>query len=135
MSEAAFWKSLKKTLKGERIQFQRFEDMLSEGIPDSCFFINSVTQWVELKYKKLPKRETTIIKVGIRPAQRIWHRKAIACNINCFILTKLDNGDVLLHSSKYIDELYFGVLKSDLYNNALIVGNNIDIINYIKENK
>jgi len=132
MSESAFWKSLKTTLKKENVTHQRFEDMLSEGIPDLCLFVNKKTIWIELKYKKLPKRESTKIKVGIRPAQRIWIRKAKKVNIPCFVLTKFDNGDILFHKSDFIDGLYFGMDKDELYKQAEYFKDNKSLIEYIK---
>lgn len=109
--------------------------MLSEGIPDLCIFINKKTIWIELKYKKLPVRATTNVKVGIRPAQRIWHRKASRQGISCFVLTKLENGDILLHSSyEHIDDLYNGMITEDLYKSSIVnTKSNKDIILKLKD--
>jgi len=131
-SEKTFWKSIKISLKRENIIFQRFEDMLSEGIPDLCVFVNGETVWIELKYKKLPVRKSTKIKVGLRPAQRVWLHKANNSNIKSYIMTMLDNGVVMLHSSCYASILYDGLDMEKLNEVACVASSINDCIKYIK---
>jgi len=118
MTESKFWYRFRKVLKSNGIRFQRFEDSLSEGIPDLCLFINGKTVWVELKCKKLPKRPTTIVKVGLRPLQRIWARQRRKDKIAVFTVSLLLHGngneEIMVHSNEVVDELYSGMVYKRL---------------------
>lgn len=46
------------------------ENVVHDGTPDVC----TVMGWIELKVSDWPKRESSPVKVKMRPAQRIWHR-------------------------------------------------------------
>ena len=47
-------------------------NMMQNGVPD-CYFSGSAGDlWVEVKYVKAPKRETTLIKIDLSDLQRKW---------------------------------------------------------------
>jgi len=131
-SERAFWKKIKAELNSRKIGYQRFEDMLSEGIPDLCVFVGGSTVWIELKYKKLPKRPTTKIKVGLRPAQRVWLTKASRRGIESYVLTLLSDGNTVLHEAGNCAALYEGRCIKELYEIASASGSIKDAVDFIK---
>jgi hypothetical protein len=70
-SEAALWNTLRKGMQG-RWRAQRFEDKLSEGIPDLCYALKGVhgLGFLELKYlPAFPKRDSTIVRI---PHPKRW---------------------------------------------------------------
>lgn len=75
-SEKQTWRNLKKGLdyiKG--IQYQRFEDALSCGIPDLMVCAYGRTTFVELKQRDgFPKRGSTPIRLDYRRNQFTWGR-------------------------------------------------------------
>lgn len=57
--------------------WQRIEDGLQAGIPDINFIVPGACRevWVEAKQldeNKIPKRDTTTIKLGLKVEQRLW---------------------------------------------------------------
>jgi len=137
MNESKFWHRLRKVLKSNHIRFQRFEDSLSEGIPDLCLFINGKTVWIELKCKKLPKRPTTIVKVGLRPLQRIWARQRRKDKVDVFTLSlcidQFGNEEILLHHNDIVDEIYEGMVYEELRKCGLTCTSEQIIIDNLKE--
>lgn len=59
------------------VHWQRFEDALQSGIPDSNIAWSGWPQdfWVEYKHldpAKLPKRSNTPVRIGLKPEQAVW---------------------------------------------------------------
>jgi len=132
-TESEFWKNhLRTGFRKSGVRFQRFEDSLSEGIPDLCVFINGKTIWIELKNKRLPVRKTTKIKVGLRPLQRVWQLKRRKDGIPVFTLTRFLRGEDLeyytLHDSSVVDELYYGETESVLKSIGIVLHSIDDIV-------
>lgn len=72
-SEASAWATLRQHIPGH---IQRFEDKLASGIPDANFCWNGYETWLEGKFlKEYPKRDSTLIKLGLRKEQRVWARQ------------------------------------------------------------
>jgi hypothetical protein len=93
MSEAAAWSTLRTKLKAARAHVQRFEDKLQAGIPDANFCLNGREVWLEGKFlKEYPKRETTKVKVGIRPEQATWHESRLLAGGEVFIWVREPDG-------------------------------------------
>lgn len=61
-----------------RTHWQRLEDSISLGLPDvSAFAARRGDCWIEGKeLDKLPKRNTTPVKVGLRLEQQLWLTEA-----------------------------------------------------------
>ncbi len=74
MAEKSSCKTLREKLAASpKVHVQRIEDMMSRGIPDINFCFNEHEVWVECKeLAELPKRESTLIKVGLKPEQARW---------------------------------------------------------------
>lgn len=96
------------------------EDKYSNGYPDLDYVIpderiSRVRKgWVEFKYlPEWPKRESTPIRLGIRPDQRVWIKTRLPFKDTIFICVRIEN-DIYLFEAKFIDELYEPISRSRL---------------------
>lgn len=91
MSEASAWATLRKSIAEYTQDIQRFEDVLSRGIPDTNFCYKGKEIWLEGKYvKALPKRNTTPLKVGLRPEQEAWLSRRSKSGGSCFVWVRIN---------------------------------------------
>lgn len=110
MSETTLRQYVKKSLDKNGFDVQGHEDKYSVGIPDLSYAKAGADGWIELKYmKNFPVKDSTPIRVGLRPNQRTWLKKRCAAgNGQCFVLTQVGR-DYYIHSALFIDELYEGM--------------------------
>lgn len=76
MSEANAWSTVRSHLVNLRPlpHIQRLEDKLTGGIPDTNVCFDGIDFWLEGKYvDKLPKRDSTLVRVDLRADQALWH--------------------------------------------------------------
>lgn len=88
MAESAFWRSLRKKLRGHAC---RVENGCVPGMPDVNLCIDGREFWVELKdVDSLPKRATTPVfgKSGLRPDQVLWINQRVRASGEVYILGK-----------------------------------------------
>ena len=77
MSESNFWRYIHKKMAGHWTA-DRIENMVGAGIPDVTYCCKGTDGWLELKYmKNWPKRESTLIKVGLEDSQYAWMRRRL----------------------------------------------------------
>jgi len=92
-NENAFWATLRKKMQG-RWRAQRFEDKLSEGIPDHCFAFRGMSGIGFIELKRLtawPVRETTIVRIPhYTPLQRAWIRRFGEFSGRVFLFLQVD---------------------------------------------
>lgn len=96
------------------------EDKYSSGYPDLDYVIPDASSnmprkgWVEFKLMSdWPKRESTAIRLGIRPDQRAWIRTRLPfCDV-IFICARIAD-DIYLFEGKYVDELYEPIARGRL---------------------
>lgn len=60
-------------LLGQYVHAFPVENTVGVGMPDVCTTLG----WIELKVGREPVRATTRVDLGMRPAQRVWHRQWI----------------------------------------------------------
>lgn len=105
MKEASLWNYIKKGLAGRGL-LNRIESSVGNGIPDVLFCIPQKFLWIELKYvKEWPKRNTTKVKLPLRPEQVIWINSRGNLSGLVFVLIKIEN-DFFLIKHNEINELY-----------------------------
>lgn len=86
MSEANFWKEIKKNV-GHKGHWTRIEShATADGFPDAVFTVNNVDGVIELKYEN-SNGETP----EIRSSQIRWFRRAARNGSNCWLFSKVDN--------------------------------------------
>lgn len=86
------------------------------GVPDVATSIG----WIELKIAKTPKRHDTHVTPGMRPAQRIWHRKWRRAGGISWALTLVDGRHWLLHDGVWAAEYYDNVAIQTFYAMAIV---------------
>ena len=92
MTESDLWKYVKGGMMG-RWHASRIESSAGNGIPDVDFGMAGINGKIELKYiPEWPKRPTTLVKLPLRPDQKIWikNRGVIAGNVWALIRIKDD---------------------------------------------
>lgn len=105
MKEASLWNYIKKGLVGRGL-LNRIESSVGNGIPDVLFCIPQKFLWIELKYvKEWPKRNSTKVKLPLRPEQVIWINSRGNLSGLVFVLIKIEN-DFFLIKHNEINELY-----------------------------
>ena len=105
MSERKLYDRLRHNIK--TIDFQRVETTVGSGVPDVNFCCSEsiVEGWIELKKIHRPKRETTDIRIGIRPSQIAWiTRRRIRFYGTVWILVQVDS-DLYMFDGKDVKEL------------------------------
>ena len=99
MSEANFWKEIKKNI-GHIGQWSRIEShATANGFPDTVFTMSSNSAFIELKQED---NETKTPE--IRPSQVRWFRKNIKNGGNSWLFSKIGNM-YLLHKGEHVPTL------------------------------
>jgi hypothetical protein len=74
-SEKALWQHLRKEMKGYG-KWKRIENICDPGMPDVLYLVSAATGFIELKeIDSLPKKPSTPVLMGIRTAQKFWHKE------------------------------------------------------------
>ena len=72
MNESGVWKYIKKGMEG-RWDATRIESSAGNGVPDVDYGLPGIAGRLELKYEpNWPKREGTLVKLPLRPEQKIY---------------------------------------------------------------
>lgn len=108
-------RSIRKHLIAHGAHVVRLEDKLTPGIPDLNFCYKGVEVWLEGKFVRLPKRDSTLISFGssLRTLnQSEWMKKRRAAGGQCFFWIRVEGGQWYIVSN--LDWLRLGVRKHDL---------------------
>lgn len=90
MSERAFVRRIVRELRRRGWFVQRFEDAVSRGIPDIYAARDGRSVWIEAKYlHSWPKRDTTPVRIGLRPEQVVWIEDAVAAGVDVRIAVRV----------------------------------------------
>lgn len=113
MSEVNSRRTVVQNLTAVGAHCQRIEDSCSVGIPDLNFCFQCVEVWVEFKYvDRLPKRDTTPIRIGLKPEQALWLNQRAAVGGRVAVLTRMDTPQFngwLLHTEGIFNGLRDGL--------------------------
>jgi hypothetical protein len=124
MSEVSMRHTVKRHVVEEMVNahWQRLEDGSSLGIPDINFCWQGVECWIEAKQmdlEKLPKREATPVRIGLRPEQSLWLEERKRAGGHAYVLAKIgqewllwDDGFRELRDGMTIAELRFRAVGS-----------------------
>jgi len=107
LKEQRLWDSMRKNAP-RGLWLQRIENLVGDGIPDVLLMgADGVTTWIELKAPTAPQRKTTKLlgKEGLRQSQINWHVKAASKGVRSYVLSRDDQGELLL---------FHGALAKDL---------------------
>ena len=104
MSEANFWKEIKKNV-GHVGHWSRIEShATADGFPDTVFTKNDTTAFIELK-----QEDDETKTPHIRPSQVRWFRREVRNGGNCWLFSKIGN-TYLLHKGYHVGFLHtFGI--------------------------
>lgn len=135
MSEQSFWRSIERVLKSMRderfsrdgcddqVHWQRFEDKFGHGIPDLNICVDGREVWIELKQlDRLPVRDTTRVRVGLRSDQALWLRRRIKSGGRAFVVAKI--GREIYIFNRYFNDLVTGIRCKDFHHYALCITDN-----------
>ena len=90
MRESDLWKYLRDGMKGKHFEASRIESSAGNGVPDVAFSVPTKHGWIELKYiKEWPKRPTTLVKLPLRPEQKLWIKNHGQLSGNVWVLCRI----------------------------------------------
>lgn len=104
MSEAALWNTFRERLNelGNACHYQRFEDSISEGIPDVNVCVGGNELWYEMKFlPEWPKRESTGVKIKFQPGQVPWLTLGERAGRECYVLLRVGKTEYLLFNTGF----------------------------------
>ena len=97
-NEKTFWDLIRKNIKSPPdTHLVRIENAVYSGTPDVSYCIDGKEGFLELKYiEEYPKRESTVVAVDVRQAQRTWlHDRNIAGG-RCYLAMSVKNKDIYI---------------------------------------
>lgn len=95
-TESTLWRYLKTGMTGKWLA-TRIESCAGNGVPDVAYTVKNKHGWMELKYiKEWPKRESTKIKLPLRPEQKLWIATRGKLADGVWVMCKIDNDYYLL---------------------------------------
>lgn len=95
MSEKALWAYVRDGMGG-RWDATRHEDKLNLGVPDVSYGMGKMNGWLELKFAERPVRESTPVRVGMRPEQARWLQRRGLNGGGCWVLAQIGEWYLLL---------------------------------------
>jgi len=115
MSEKAFVRRLVARLRKAGFFVQRIEDAVSAGIPDIYAVRDGRSVWIEAKYlPRLPVRQTTPVRLGLREAQVIWIEDAVAHGAEVYIAAMIGRREMWF-SGRDVRALARGCARQTLF--------------------
>ena len=100
MNETTLWHYLRKGLAGGCLM-TRIETSTGNGVPDVCLHFSGKHVWVELKHIPYwPKRKDTLVKLLLRPEQKLWLKSRGDLSGSCWVFVRVDDHFFLLSYSK-----------------------------------
>jgi hypothetical protein len=110
MSEKNFWNLIRNNLG---IKMHRVENRVSSGMPDVHYVSNKGSGWIELKYvSEFPRKGK--MKIGIRKAQKFWHRAYYNHGGKSWILIRVGRRGIILVNGNKSDEISQGITSEKL---------------------
>jgi hypothetical protein len=94
--EQKLWSRLSKHLHGYW-DATRHEDAVTSGTPDVSWGSRNVNGWLELKVIKQLPHKNVVVKVDLRPAQRVFLLNRMKAGGHCSVLVQVEKtGDCFL---------------------------------------
>lgn len=91
--EVRLWEFLRDGLKGvPGLHMRRIENLVSSGDPDVDGCYNGCYFEIELKGCDRPKNSGTLLDLGIRKSQVVWHRKRVRAGGNIWLYVRVGQG-------------------------------------------
>lgn len=114
MNEHGFIKAVHRHLSPEVYRW-KIHDTYTGGVPDAFYMGPAGSLWVEYKYVKLPKRDTTIVTFGLSILQSSWLTKAQMCGQLVAVIVGFERSAVVVTDP----QLFKGTTKNQLQDEAL----------------
>lgn len=114
MTESSLWKYIRNGLIG-KCHITRIESSAGNGVPDVTLGLPGKTIWIELKYtKEWPKRDTTKVKLPLRPEQKHWIKQRGMISGNVWVMWRIHDEFYLIPWSKCTELTEVGAERDDL---------------------
>ena len=114
MTESSLWKYIRNGLVG-KCHITRIESSAGNGVPDVTLGLPGKTIWIELKYtKEWPKRDTTKVKLPLRPEQKHWIKQRGMISGNVWVMWRIEDEFFLMPWSKCTELTEVGAERDDL---------------------
>jgi hypothetical protein len=105
MNEHGFVKAVHRHLPSDLYRW-KIHDTFTGGVPDAMYAGPAGTLFVEYKYvTKLPKKDTTAIKIGLSALQLQWLRRMHLYNTLCMVIIGAPDGAVICTDLKWEQKL------------------------------
>ncbi len=107
MSEKADWKLLRDKIKLPRDRWDRIENGVGVGMPDTNYCIAGYEGWMELKSPIEPKRDSTSLFGSNHPLsqdQKNWFKRQVLAGGRCYVLIGTNRRWMLIHG-RHADEI------------------------------
>jgi hypothetical protein len=114
MNEHGFIKAVHRHLSPEVYRW-KIHDTYTGGVPDAFYMGPAGSLWVEYKYIKLPKRESTIINFGLSKLQVAWLTRAHMCGQLVAVIIGFDSSAIALTAPKS----FSGMTQRELQDEAV----------------
>jgi hypothetical protein len=122
MNEAGVWAYVKKGMAGKDWHATRIESSAGNGVPDVCFSTAGQHGFIEFKYiKEWPKRKTTLVKLPLRPEQKLWLETRGRYGGNCWVFVRVEDDFFIVHWND-IDWFCNGLTREELYSAYVFKG-------------
>jgi hypothetical protein len=96
MNESGVWNTIKSGMEG-KWDASRIESSSGNGVPDVTFGLKDINGWIELKHdKEWPKREATLVKLPLRPEQKLWINRRGKLAGNVWVIYRVSNDFFIL---------------------------------------
>jgi hypothetical protein len=97
MNESSLWQYIRKGMMG-RWHVTRVESSSGNGFPDVSYGMPGINGHLELKYiKEWPVRSTTLVKLPLRPEQKLWIKVRGEMSGNVWVLVRIYDTFFLLN--------------------------------------
>lgn len=114
MNEHGFIKAVHRHLSPEVYRW-KIHDTYTGGVPDAFYMGPAGSLWVEYKYVKLPKRDTTIVTFGLSILQRSWLTRAQSYGQLVAVIVGFEQFAAVLTNPQF----FGGLTKRQLHEEAL----------------
>ena len=114
MNEHGFIKAVHRHLSPEVYRW-KIHDTYTGGVPDAFYMGPAGSLFVEYKYVKLPKRESTIVNFGLTKLQVAWLTRAHMCGQLVAVIIGFDSSAVAITTPKS----FSGMTQRELQDEAV----------------
>lgn len=106
LNEHSFVKSIHRLLPKEIYRW-KINDKFTGGVPDAYYEGPKGSLWIEYKFiKSLPKRKTTILRLGLSLLQVDWLNRAVDNNVNAWVVVGSNNGCLVLRNKHWTNTIH-----------------------------